>query len=128
MKHFNTVAGIVECYYDISSNASCEANVVQPATYWTRVGIKYSRDYYHKLGEKLEKYWKKPRAQATSFVIEFTHYKVNSTNHVDVVQTAMKKLKHISFDSSSSGMNIGGFGLSFASGVAAAARPNITEM
>lgn len=131
MKKYHDVSKITYCYYDISSNASCEANVVQPAIKYTRMGIDYSRVYYKKLGPKVTNFYKKSRAQATGFLSDFTHYDVaavNRTGSLEIAQSLAKNLTHLSSGSSHSGMNLRSAAMTFGSGILATAQPAVTKM
>ena len=130
-EHTETAIGIIECYYDISDGEDCEEKVVEPATYWTKVGIHYSRGWYKKIYNKYFPKMKKWKTEAQSFLEEFSHK--NVTSEADYFKAAKKMMSQWKDVFSGSSSMLGGFdlrsaGLSFASGVYTSVKPHVTEM
>lgn len=130
-EHAETAIGIIECYYDISDGDSCEEKVVQPATYWAKVGIHYSRAWYKKIYNKYFPKMKEWKKEANYFLEEFSHK--NLTSEADYFAVAKKFISQWKDIFSGSSSMLGGFdissaGLSFASGVFTSVKPNVTEM
>jgi hypothetical protein len=131
--HIETALGIMECYFDISSPASCEKNVLKPFAYYTRLGVYYSREWYKKIYNKYFAQLKQWKTMATSFVTEFTHHDLSckkGCNYFAFAKKALKSWKSVLSGSSSllGGFNFSSAGLSFASGVVASTKLNVTEM
>ncbi|KAJ5755773.1 hypothetical protein N7533_005316 [Penicillium manginii] len=131
--HIETALGIMECYFDISSPASCEKNVLKPFAYYTRLGVYYSREWYKKIYNKYFAQLKQWKTMATSFVTEFTHHDLSckkGCNYFAFAKKALKSWKSVLSGSSSllGGFNFSSAGLSFASGVVASTKLNVTEI
>ncbi|KAJ5983980.1 hypothetical protein N7481_006079 [Penicillium waksmanii] len=131
--HIDTALGIMECYFDISSAASCEKNVLKPFAYYTRLGVYYSREWYKKIYNKYYVQVKQWKAKATSFVTDFTHHDLSckkGCNYFALAKKALKSWKSVLSGSSSllGGFDFSSAGLSFASGVVAATKSNVTEI
>ena len=132
MKTFNVIAGISECYFDISDTASCETHVVKPAVKYIKLGITKSREWWRKIGERITTSWTQSRTRATAFVTTFTHYDFNTkgvSGYLSLAQTALKTLiRSVGSSSSTAWADISSTGLSFASGIVAATQPDIAKM
>lgn len=132
MKTFNIIAGISECYFDISDTASCETHVVKPAVKYIKLGITKSREWWRKIGERITTSWTQSRTRATAFVTTFTHYDISAkgvSGYLNLTQTALKTLiRSFGSSSSSAWADISSTGLSFASGIVAATQPDIAKM
>lgn len=132
-EHLDFAVDIVECYFDISDPASCEKKVLKPFAYYTRQGLIYSREYYKKIYNKYFAQIKKWKTQATSLASDFTHQDFTcdkGCNYFSMAKKVLHNWKSIFSGPSSmlGGFDISSAGLSFASGVVAATKSNVTEM
>ncbi|KAJ6073367.1 hypothetical protein N7467_011452 [Penicillium canescens] len=132
MKTFIIIAGISECYFDISDTASCETHVVKPAVKYTKLGITKSREWWRKVGERITTSWTPSRTRATAFVTNFTHYDLSArgvSGYLGLAQAALKTLiRSFGSSSSSAWADISSTGLSFASGIVAAIQPDVAKI
>lgn len=118
---------MMECYYDISDDASCEANVVKPIMKYVKLGIDESRKYYKKVNQKYLKQIKEWRSEAVEFVKSFTHEDISFIKGTDYTSIAKKSIKL--WKSSSIKMSdISSAGLSFASGVYVASKSSVVKV
>lgn len=132
-KGWNIALGYIECYFDISDEASCEKNVVKPIMGYVKLGINESRKFYKKHYVDYRNKVTQWRSSATEFVAEFTHHDISCSkgcNYFSLAQKAMKKLKSMTFNASTSlaGINISSAGLSFVSGIVSATKSDVTRM
>jgi hypothetical protein len=131
MKNFDVIAGISECYFDVSDTAACEINVVKPAVKLIQLGITKSREWWGKIGEKLTNLWTHSVTRITAFVTTFTHYEFSANSireSVVLFQKVLSLLVRFIDSSSSAWTEISSTGLSFASGIIATTHLDIVEM
>ena len=132
MKTFNIIAGISECYFDVSDTASCETHVVKPAVKYIKLGIRKSREWWRKVGERITTSWTQSRTGATGFVTNFAHHDVSVrgvSGYLGLAQAALKTLiRSFGSSPSSAWADISSTGLSFASGIVAAIQPDVAKM